>query len=1805
MTRAGRHHGKGGGRGGSRRPRRVDPSAERQRMSERSNWVMKLPADRLLAFAERLKEKRRAGAERPLEPLPRPLGPVPLSFAQERLWFLDRLAPASAAYNIAVPVRLSGRLSAPVLAASLGEVVRRHEVLRTRFVTGAEGPLQIVDPPAPVALPRIDLRTLPPEPRAAEVAALAAADARRPFELAASPMLRATLLALGEDEHAVLLTMHHIASDAWSAAILIDEVSTLYAAFLAGRPSPLPPLALQYADYAAWKRGGLTGEALEAELRYWRETLAGAPVVLALPTDRPAPAASRRGGRRTVDLGLEASAGVRELARQSGATLFMVGLAAFQALLHRITGQPTLLVGSTFANRTRGELEGMIGFFINTLALRSDLAPGESFRQLLADARERTLAAQAHQEVPFERLVEMLVPERDPRLPPLVQVMLQARHAPAAAVALPGLKLAHFAPGVESAKLDLVVNLVEDGAAIGVDLLYSAELFDVTTVDRLLRSFAGILRAVSAAPALAVADLPLLSPAERHELLAEWAGAGDRFAVAGSLHEVFAGRAAQAPGAIAVVCGDALLTYGELDRRSDRLASRLLVRGAAPGSLVGLCLERSVDLVVAILAVLKAGCAYVPLDPAYPAARLAFLLADSRAAVLLTRRALAARLPASRPPLVLFDGDGDGGGEAASAGESAAAPCRAASPRDLAYALYTSGSTGQPKGVLVEHGHVLRLFAATAAHFDCGADDVWSLFHSYAFDFSVWELWGALLHGGRLVVVPRAVARSPGDFYQLLRRERVTVLSQTPAAFRQLVWAEAAALGGSAAGDGELALRYVVFGGEALEPAALAPWLERHGAARPALVNLYGITETTVHATHRRLGPADLAAGFAAGASPIGRPLPDLALYLVDAALEPVAIGVPGEILIGGAGVARGYLGRPELTAERFVPDPFAGGRSDGEPGARLYRSGDLARWLPEGELAFLGRLDLQVKVRGFRVELGEIQAALLAHPAVRNAAVLALAGPLLAPRQTPGEETTADGGPREQRIVAYLVVDPALDPARAPSPGELRRFLAATLPEHMLPAAYVTLPALPLTPHGKVDRRALAGIDPRDSATRAVAAGSADAPPRDDLERFLAGLFREALKVERVGIHDGFFALGGNSIAGAVLVQRLQQELGELVQVVVIFDAPSVALLADHLRREHPAAVARRWGGRAAARPPEGGAPVDEERVAAFRRLVRPLPPLSPGQAAEPRNPRALFVLAPPRSGTTLLRVMLGGHPRLFAPPELELLSFNTLAERRAAFAGNGGRDRFWLEGAIRAVMEARGCPADEAEAIVETGEREGWSTRRLYAEIQGWTAGRMLVDKTPSYALDPAVLARAEEAFEAPLYIHLVRHPYGMIHSFEEAKLDQLFFRHPHRFGRRELAELVWLVSQRNILDCLAGIPAERQRRVAFEELLARPAAVLGGLCDFLGLRYHPDMAEPYRRTSARMTDGPHAASRMLGDVKFHQHRRIDAGAAERWREAHAEDFLGEPARALAAALGYGGIAPPRAAPRRAGPLVAITSGGGGRPFFGVHPVGGNVLCYAELARQLGRERPFYGLQALGVLGEEPQRTIEAMAATYLAAIAEVDPRGPYLLGGWSLGGVIAYEMALQAAGRGLAVQQLVLIDSPAPGAAGAVNGPGGGPADATDDELAERFVLDLAGLSGADRARAAAELRALPASPSTARLDAALALARRAGALPAALSPEQAAAAARRLAAVFAANFRALRAYAPRPYSGRVVLFRAAERSPGAGADPALGWGALAGGGLAVRELPGDHYSLLQEPRAAALAAALSRILDPLER
>ncbi|MFI6024801.1 amino acid adenylation domain-containing protein [Amycolatopsis magusensis] len=1052
--------------------------------------------------------------------------PLRLSFGQRQQWFLNRLDPGSPEYLVPLALRLRGPLDTGALKRVWAELVARHEILRTRYELAGDEPAQLVDPPAAPQWTDIEV--------ADEAAALARAEeeALRPFDLEREHPLRLSLLRIGAEDHLLLAVFHHIASDEVSQEVLLNELGALYVAFSSGRPSPLPPPAVQYADYAAWQRDFLSDQAMEQHLWYWRDQLADLPR-LELPTDHPRPPVR---GWRGASVPLVVPAGtadrLRELARAGDATPFMVLLTAFQCLLARYTGQDDVTVGTVVSGRNHPELEGLLGYVMNSLALRMRIAGEPSFEDMLARNRVTVLEALDRQAVPFSRLVDELQPERDMSITPLFQVAFTLHALPVLGGELAGVRAEYVDLEWQVAKFDLALRLAElpDGS-IGGHVEYATDLFDEATARRLAEHYSRLLESIAADPRTGVHELDVL-PSDERSLLVRQAGRAEPDPVSRCLHEVFAEQAARTPDAVAVTCDGAELSYTELDRWSNRLAHHLRELGAAPETLVGVCLDRGVDLVPTLLGVTKSGAGYLPLDPAYPADRLRFMLEDAAAPLVVTTAAhLDLVREVHKGRIVVLDGEDATALDAA----PVTTPEPRSGPENLAYVIYTSGSTGKPKGVCVTHANVHGLLTAAQLHYGFGADDSWSMFHSYAFDVSVWEMWGALLHGGKLVVVPFTVSRSPEEFLDLLVRERVTVLSQTPSAFRALVAA-------AEADDprlADLALSAVVFAGEKLEQRELVPWVQRFGLSRPALINMYGITETCVHSTFYALTEADLEPG---AGNPVGYPLDGERIHLLDRHGNLVPTGMAGEMHVGGHGVARGYLGRPELTAERFVPDPF------GAPGDRLYRSGDLARRLPDGSLEFLGRIDHQVKLRGFRIELGEIAAALGEHPAVRDAVVVLR-------EDTPGDK----------RLVAYLVAGET----EAPDPGELRALVAKSLPDYMIPAAYVVLDRIPLTTNGKLDRRAL----PEPDAGSVRAAGEVT-PPRTVTEARMASIWRDTLDTGTLGVHDGFFEVGGDSIRAVALVGALRSA-GFDVSVRDIFEYRTVAQLAAYCdERSAPAPI-------------------------------------------------------------------------------------------------------------------------------------------------------------------------------------------------------------------------------------------------------------------------------------------------------------------------------------------------------------------------------------------------------------------------------------------------------------------------------------------------------------------------------------------------------------------------------------------------------------------------------------------------------
>ncbi|HJT58387.1 MAG TPA: amino acid adenylation domain-containing protein [Ktedonobacteraceae bacterium] len=1062
-------------------------------------------------------------------------GELPLSSAQQGLWFLNQLAPSTSNYTIPGAICLDGRLDIVAMAQSLNEIVRRHEILRTTFTPVDGRPVQVVAPALDLPLPFIDLSRLSEAKRKAETLRLIAEQTQRPFDLARGPLLRASLLRLGSREHVLQIFTPHIIFDDWSMGIFVQELATLYEAFAASKPSSLPVPAHQYADYALWQQQWIAGEDYNAQLDYWQRQLDGMPQLLDLPTDRPRPPVRTfQDGYHTCTLSRALTERLKALSRQEGVTLFMTLLATFQVLLYRYTGQQDIAVGTPVANRMRTEFERVMGCFVNPLVLRTDLSGNPTFRELLGRVREVALGAYTHQELPFERLVEAMVPKRNLSYTPFIQVMFVLQNAPMPTFETMGLALRQWRLEDETDQLDLCISMTEDlrlsitevEGKLTALLKYNQELFEAATISQMMGHLQTLLESVTAYPEQPISTLPLLSEAELEQVLGDEHTFPASLPVKACLHTLFEQQVERTPEAVALVYQDEYLTYGELNRRANHLAHHLHCMGVGPEVLVGLYLERSLELLIGLLAILKAGGAYVPLDPRYPQERLAFLLADTRMPVILSQQSLQAHLPAHSAHVLCIDSpqlmQSDSGPEPFH--------LQPGVPAQLAYVIYTSGSTGTPKGVLVSHDNVVRLFTVSQPQFGFTSHDVWTLFHSSAFDFSVWELWGALLYGGRLVVVPALVSRAAEAFYRLLVEQGVTVLNQTPSAFLALMQVDE-----RRPQVEELALRLVIFGGEALELARLRPWVARHGDEHPRLVNMYGITETTVHVTSRALSSADIEGSTG---SVIGQALPDLKVYIMDEWRQPVPPGVAGEIYVGGAGVARGYLRRPELTSERFVMHPF--GRQAGE---RLYRTGDRARYRGKQEIEYLGRLDEQVKVRGYRIELGEIEALLSQHAEVRESVVI------------------VQGEAGDKRLVAYV----AGREASGPSISELRQYMRQKLPDYMQPSLYVVLEKLPLTANGKVDRRALPAPEDKNETEQA---GDGTAP-RGPVEEIITKVWRKVLVREHIGVHDNFFDIGGHSLLMARVHSELQTTLNKELSMTDLFTYPTISSLSRYINSE------------------------------------------------------------------------------------------------------------------------------------------------------------------------------------------------------------------------------------------------------------------------------------------------------------------------------------------------------------------------------------------------------------------------------------------------------------------------------------------------------------------------------------------------------------------------------------------------------------------------------------------------------------
>ena len=1035
---------------------------------------------------------------------------LPLSFSQQRLWFLDQYEPDRSFYNIPYGLRLVGPLNLSALEQTLHEIVRRHEVLRTAFPDVDGEPFQMISPPTRPSLAVIDLRLHAGGEREDEARRLAGEEARRPFDLINGPVFRTNLIRLDEEDHILLLTAHHIVADGWSMGSLLRELAVLYRAFSQSQPSPLPELAIQFVDYTVWQREWLNGAELERQLSYWKKQLAQFPKRLDLPTDRGRPAVqSYRGARQTFELSHSLAETLKTFSRKEGATLFMILLAAFQTLLYRLSGQDDIVVGCPIANRRKVEVEGLIGFFANTLVLRTDFSGNPSFREMLQRVRRVALDAYEHQDLPFERLVEELNPERSLSHSPLFQAMFVLHNTPEYQVDLPGLTCQQFRLETDTTKFDMTMSLSEQPQGIKGSLEYSTDLFEAETIVRMSGYFRTLLEGIAAAPDRPISDLPLLTDSEIHELLVGWNTTDRDYPRGRCIHELFEKQVDLTPDAVAVIFENTQLTFRELNLRANQLARYLSKLGVGPESLVGVCMERSLEMIIGIMGILKAGAAYLPQDPRFPSERLTLMWNDARVAVLLSQERLAKNIPPFSGTAVYLDRDWE-----QISSENDTNLESGAVAENLAYVIYTSGSTGTPKGVQVAHHSVVNVLTHVKEAFALTGRDGLPLLANICFDISVMELFLPLITGAKLIVASSQTAVDGTRIGQLMSNQRTTIMHATPATWRLLL---------QAGWRGRRNIT-ILCGGEAL-PTDLADELAGNGSK---LWNLYGPTETTIYST-----AAAYRSELGTGTYSIGRPISNTRIYILDDHLQPVPVGVPGHLYIGGMGLARGYVNRPEITAESFIPDMFSG-----EAGARMYRTGDLARYLPDGNLDYLGRKDYQIKLRGFRIELGEIEVTLREHSEVLHAVVLAR------------EDVAGD-----KQLVAYVV----LKQAGGATGSQLRAFVKEKLPEYMLPSAFVFLESFPLTSNGKIDRKRLPAPE-QDGRPQTICRETA---PRTPMEELLSKIWEEVLKLDSVSIYDNFFDLGGHSLKAAQVMSRVRDAVRLHLPVRIIFEAPTVAELA------------------------------------------------------------------------------------------------------------------------------------------------------------------------------------------------------------------------------------------------------------------------------------------------------------------------------------------------------------------------------------------------------------------------------------------------------------------------------------------------------------------------------------------------------------------------------------------------------------------------------------------------------------------
>ena len=1425
-------------------------------MSDLQQKLKQLSPEKRALLLKKLQLKEKIKKQTLVIPKRANVDELPMSEAQKRLWFLQQLEPNSPFYNIPAAIQMKGKIVVHVLQQAINKVVERHEILRASYSVSQNQPVQNICSMLDVSIGIIDISEHPQLKQEELIHDLANKEAQIPFDLSLGSLIRASLIRLDDSDHVLLFTLHHIVADGWSVPILINEMALLYQSILDKTTSPLVELDIQYPDYAAWHKNWLQEYIEENQLQFWKIKLEGMPGLLELPYDKPRPPVQTYSGQHFYfEIPSKLAAPLKELAAKESVTPFIAFLTAYQLLLHRISGQDEFGVGIPVANRSQTQVQKLIGFFVNTLVVRADLSQNISFRDLLRKVKDFTLSAFENQELPFERLVEELAPNREVSQSPLFQVLFDFQTSPFQEFKFNDLTFSLIDIENQTSKFDLLLLLEDSQSSIKGTFEYNTDLFLHESIQRFTQNFLTLLESISKNCDTPISQLAILSENDEKSL-SKWEKTETLFPSNKCVHELFEEQVEINPDAIAVQCGESKLTFFELNIKANQVANFLRKMDVRPESYVGVRIERSIETISSILGIIKSGAVYVPLDPSYPKERIEWMLRDTQAKIIITTENIKDSLPQNVAKLICIDSDWE-----TINNESDKNPVNLVCPDNLIYVIYTSGSTGRPKGVRVTHKNVVRLVKNTS-YAKLDSNQVFLQLAPIAFDASTLEIWGSLLNGAKLAIVS-SEKPSLSEISDAINKYDVTALWLTAGLFHAMLDEELDAL---------LHVDQLLAGGDVLSVPHVRKLLEH--SEENVLINGYGPTENTTFTCCYSMNKDSKILKSV----PIGRPISNTQTYILDKNLQQVPIGVSGELLIGGSGLARDYLNRPSLTAEKFIPNPFSK-----KPGTRLYKTGDLVRYLDDGTIEFLGRFDDQVKIRGFRIELGEIENILSGHHEIKDCAVVV-------------HENLA----HEKLLVAYLVSENSIFPSR----DDLRNYLLQKLPEYMVPSVFMELDVLPISPNGKVDRKAMPVPDQARTDLEKTYI-----PPKTEVEKYLVNIWQDILGIKKIGIYDNFFELGGNSIQAAVLANRLQKEFNVTIQVRSVFLAPTVSEFSMYIDEYYSDLVLEKFGSddissvklNEKIQISDDIGKIDNKKLNQFRKLIIPLPSRSVIQP-EMRNKPAIFILSPPRSGSTLLRVMLAGNPNLFSPPELELLSFNTLQERKKELSKQYG---LWLEATFRAIMELKNCSVDEAEKIMENLESLDVSVKEFYATLQEWMGDKILVDKTPTYPLDPNILDRAETDFVNTKYIHLARHPYASIYSFMEAKLDQNFFRQEHTFNRRELAELIWIVCHQNIQSFLQTIPNDRKYLIRFEDLISEPEYKLRELCEFLDIDFHSDMLKPYE--GKRMTKPVKENSQMVGDFKFYLRKRIESDVIDRWKKFHTAEFLSNIAWDIAQSYNY----------------------------------------------------------------------------------------------------------------------------------------------------------------------------------------------------------------------------------------------------------------------------------------------------------